>query len=78
MDRNCSIGKQNKEGEINDEDEQKEEGQGEVLTPQKLNDYRDLIGEVYRVSKLYKRKSKKVRNSSIQAPIYQHNKKKDK
>ena len=30
--------------------------------------YREVIREVYTVSKLYKRKSKKSRNSSIQAP----------
>lgn len=30
--------------------------------------YRDVIREIYAISKLYKRKSKKSRNSSIQAP----------
>lgn len=30
--------------------------------------YSDLVKDIYRVSKLYKRKSKKVRNSTIQAP----------
>lgn len=30
--------------------------------------YADLVRDIYSVSKLYKRKSKKVRNSAIQAP----------
>jgi hypothetical protein len=30
--------------------------------------YREVVREIYAVSKLYKRKSKKSRNSSIQAP----------
>ena len=30
--------------------------------------YTDLVRDIYRVSRLYKRKSKKIRNSSIQAP----------
>lgn len=30
--------------------------------------YREVVREIYSVSKLYKRKSKKSRNSAIQAP----------
>lgn len=47
------------------------------FTPENLEQYKDLIKEIYRVSKLYKRKSKKVRNSLIQAPV-NHGKKKAK
>ena len=39
--------------------------------------YRDVIREVYGVSKLYKRKSKKSRNSSIQAPTIKMKRKKE-
>ena len=40
----------------------------EFESAQRLAIYADLVRDIYRVSKLYKRKSKKVRNSSIQAP----------
>lgn len=39
--------------------------------------YRDVVKEVYSVSKLYKRKSKKSRNSAIQAPNLKLKRKKD-
>jgi hypothetical protein len=47
------------------------------LTESTIEEYKELIREIYRVSKLYKRKSKKVRNSLIQAPV-NHTKKKGK
>ena len=34
----------------------------------RLGIYRDVVREIYDVSKMYKRKSKKSRNSAIQAP----------
>ena len=37
-------------------------------TPQMIQKYKELIKQIYSVSKMYKRKSKKVRNSLIQAP----------
>jgi hypothetical protein len=39
--------------------------------------YREVIKEIYAVSKLYKRKSKKSRNSSIQAPNIKMKRKKE-
>ena len=39
--------------------------------------YREVIREVYAVSKLYKRKSKKSRNNAIQAPTNKMKKKKE-
>ncbi len=43
----------------------------------RVNIYREVIKEIYSVSKLYKRKSKKSRNSSIQAPNIKMKRKKD-
>jgi len=40
----------------------------EFDSTERLAIYADLVRDIYRVSKLYKRKSKKIRNSSIQAP----------
>lgn len=34
----------------------------------RLGIYRDVVREIYDVSKMYKRRSKKSRNSAIQAP----------
>lgn len=34
----------------------------------RLGIYRDVVREIYDASKMYKRKSKKSRNSAIQAP----------
>lgn len=39
--------------------------------------YREVIREIYAVSKLYKRKSKKSRNSSIMAPTIKMKRKKE-
>ena len=39
--------------------------------------YREVIRDVYAVSKLYKRKSKKSRNNAIQAPTNKMKKKKE-
>ena len=39
--------------------------------------YRQVIRQIYAVSKLYKRKSKKSRNNSIQAPTNRIKKKKE-
>ena len=39
--------------------------------------YRELVREIYSVSRLYKRKSKKSRNSAIQAPSQKLKRKKD-
>ena len=46
-------------------------------TQSHIEEYKELIHEIYRASKLYKRKSKKVRNSLIQAPV-NHSRKKTK
>ena len=40
----------------------------EYDSAQRLAIYADLVRDIYKVSKFYERKSKKVRNSSIQAP----------
>jgi hypothetical protein len=53
-------------GENEDEDE--EDGEED------LRIYRDLIKQIYAGSKEYKRKSKKCRNLSIQAPNVKKNK----
>jgi hypothetical protein len=39
--------------------------------------YREVVKEIYAVNKLYKRKSKKTRNNSIQAPTHKPKRKKD-
>ena len=39
--------------------------------------YREVTREIYAVSKLYKRKSKKSRNNSIQAPVNKPKRKKE-
>lgn len=39
--------------------------------------YREVVKEIYAVSKLYKRKSKKSRNNSIQAPNIKIKRKKE-
>lgn len=44
-------------------------------TASHIDEYKELIKDIYRVSKLYKRKSKKVRNSLIQAPVNSSRKK---
>ena len=44
---------------------------------ERVHIYREVIKQIYSVSKLYKRKSKKSRNNSIQAPIMKSKKKKD-
>ena len=43
----------------------------------RLGIYRDVVREIYDVSKMYKRKSKKSRNSAIQAPSLKIKRKKD-
>lgn len=40
----------------------------EFDSEERLKIYADLVRDIYKVSKLYKRKSKKIRNSAIQAP----------
>lgn len=40
----------------------------EVDSEERVKIYKEVVREIYSVSKLYKRKSKKSRNSSIQAP----------
>ena len=40
----------------------------EFDSAERLSIYTDLVKSIYRASKLYKRKSKRIRNSSIQAP----------
>lgn len=44
---------------------------------ERIEIYREVIREIYIVSKLYKRKNKKTRNHSIQAPNNKNRKKKD-
>lgn len=44
---------------------------------ERIDIYREVIREIYAVSKLYKRKSKKTRNHSIQAPNNKMRKKKE-
>ena len=43
----------------------------------RLGIYRDVVREIYDVSKMYKRKSKKSRNSAIQAPSLKIKRKKE-
>ena len=43
----------------------------------RLGIYRDVVREIYDVSKMYKRKSKKSRNSVIQAPSLKIKRKKE-
>jgi hypothetical protein len=43
----------------------------------RLRIYRDVVREIYDVSKMYKRKSKKSRNSAIQAPSLKIKRKKE-
>jgi hypothetical protein len=40
----------------------------EFDSEERLKIYAELVKDIYKVSKLYKRKSKKIRNSAIQAP----------
>ena len=40
----------------------------EFDSEERLKIYADLVRDIYKVSKFYKRKSKKIRNSAIQAP----------
>ena len=40
----------------------------ELDSAERIAIYREVVREIYAVNKLYKRKSKKSRNSSIQAP----------
>lgn len=44
---------------------------------ERIDIYREVIREIYAVSKLYKRKSKKTRNHSIQAPNNKTKRKKE-
>ena len=44
---------------------------------ERIEIYREVIREIYAVSKLYKRKNKKTRNHSIQAPNNKNRKKKE-
>lgn len=44
---------------------------------ERITIYHEVVREIYAVGKLYKRKSKKSRNSSIQAPNIKIKRKKD-
>lgn len=44
---------------------------------ERINIYHDITKEIYAISKMYKRKSKKSRNSAIQAPTLKARKKKE-